>query len=397
MRNAYDTLRDSLIRGLRGWFSPRTPRHERPGLWALKDVSFSVAEGEIVGLIGPNGVGKSTLLKILTRVTAPTTGRVEVRGRVASLLEVGTGFHPELTGRENIYLNGVLLGMTHRKVSRRFDEIVDFAGVESFIDTPVKRYSSGMAMRLAFSVAAHLDSDLLLVDEVLAVGDAHFQEKCLDTMGDVAKQGRTIVFVSHNMAAMRALCSRGLLIRKGEIVLDSNMEACIAGYLATGPESGAEIRWHEDDAPRTDFVRLVRAFVEDAAGEPATVVETREPFTIALEYDVLELTRGMRTGFVAQNQHGVSLFGSTDYREGAAPLPPGRYQSRCRVPGDLLNAGRVSVAFSADRPPHRRADLFTEYCVSFKVDDALRHGPLRHKLPGVLRPALVWSVERHDD
>jgi len=200
--------------------------------WALKDVSFEVNRGEVVGIIGRNGAGKSTLLKILSKITEPTTGKVELKGRVGSLLEVGTGFHPELTGHENIYLYGAILGMDRWEISRKFDEIVAFAELEKFIDTPVKRYSSGMYMRLAFAVAAHLEPEILLVDEVLAVGDAQFQKKCLGKMGDVSKEGRTVLFVSHNMAAVKALCQRTLLLGDGSILLDSDSETCIGYYFS---------------------------------------------------------------------------------------------------------------------------------------------------------------------
>jgi lipopolysaccharide transport system ATP-binding protein len=216
-------------------------RDGNPEFWALKDVSFSVQPGEIVGIIGHNGAGKSTLLKILSRVTEPTGGIAFIRGRVASLLEVGAGFHPELTGRENLYLNGAILGMTRREISRKFDEIVAFAEVEQFIDTPVKRYSSGMYVRLGFSVAAHLDAEILIVDEVLAVGDASFQNKCLGRMGEIASKGRTILFVSHNMVAIRNLCSRAILLSNGTIERDGNPENVIATYLLPGGAACNEI------------------------------------------------------------------------------------------------------------------------------------------------------------
>jgi lipopolysaccharide transport system ATP-binding protein len=235
----YRTLRDTLVEGaqrtvrtIRGWLS-RDGRREpdEQTIWALKDVSFEVKRGEVLGIIGRNGAGKSTLLKILSRVTEPTEGWAEVRGRVGSLLEVGTGFHPELTGRENIYLNGAILGMKRAEIARKFDEIVAFAEVEKFIDTPVKHYSSGMYLRLAFAVAAHLEPEILLVDEVLAVGDAAFQKKCLGKMGEVAGEGRTVLFVSHNMAAVQVLCSKAVVLHKGQVVYGGGAEGAVAFYL----------------------------------------------------------------------------------------------------------------------------------------------------------------------
>jgi len=250
----YKTLRDAIVKAAKAPFRHGSSPRPRAGdsynnsvgreyIWALRNVSFEVQEGEVVGIIGSNGAGKTTLLKILTRITDPTEGRAEIRGRVGSLLEVGTGFHPELTGRENIYLNGAILGMTKAEIGRKFDEIVDFSGVEKFIDTPVKRYSSGMYVRLAFAVAAHLETEILLVDEVLAVGDAEFQKKCLGKMGDVAKEGRTVLFVSHNMAAVHKLCPRALLIQEGRLNLDSDSPTVIRQYMGNIGRSDGRINF----------------------------------------------------------------------------------------------------------------------------------------------------------
>jgi lipopolysaccharide transport system ATP-binding protein len=228
----HDTLRDTLAAGLSRLRRPSGEARRAAEIWALRDVSFEVRQGEVVGVIGRNGAGKSTLLKILSRITEPTAGRAHIHGRVGSLLEVGTGFHPELTGRENIFLNGAILGMRRHEIERKFDEIVDFAEIERFLDTPVKRYSSGMYVRLAFAVAAHLEPEILLVDEVLAVGDAAFQKKCLGKMGDVAREGRTVLFVSHNMAAVKNLCPRGLWFEEGQVLIDDTAEACIGAYTA---------------------------------------------------------------------------------------------------------------------------------------------------------------------
>src|SRR6188508_439786 len=255
----YSTLRESIVRAARKPIDMvrRNGKAENTKFWALKDVNFDVMPGEVVGIIGRNGAGKSTLLKVHSRITEPTTGRVELYGRVGSLLEVGTGFHPELTGRENIFLNGAILGMRREEISKKFDEIVDFAEIEEFLDTPVKRYSSGMYVRLAFAVAAHLEPEILVVDEVLAVGDAQFQKKCLGKMGEVARGGRTVLFVSHNMSAINRLCSRGVLLDAGRVVFDGPAVNATAAYLHGAGERGAGQEWSPDQAPGSDSVKLL--------------------------------------------------------------------------------------------------------------------------------------------
>jgi lipopolysaccharide transport system ATP-binding protein len=265
-----------------GRLSGRAPAENR--IWALRDVSFEVHEGEIVGLVGRNGAGKSTLLKLLSRITTPTKGRAEIRGRVGSLLEVGTGFHPELTGRENIFLNGAILGMSREEIRKKFDEIVDFAGIEAFLDTPVKRYSSGMAVRLAFAVAAHLETEVLLVDEVLAVGDAEFQRKCLGKMSDVAHSGRTIIFVSHNMAAVENLCSRGLLLDSGKVVLDAAVDIVLSRYLR------AEYSVNEQNialikANGCDALSLIRVHARNSEGQIASAFATGRDIQLCAEFN----------------------------------------------------------------------------------------------------------------
>src|SRR5436190_15277644 len=257
MQAAYGTLRDSVSR-VASRLVDRDAHHQKQEIWALRDVSFEVQEGEVLGVIGRNGAGKSTLLKILTRITTPTTGRAVIRGRVGSLLEVGTGFNPELTGRENVFLNGSILGMKRREIQRRLPEIIEFSGIERFLDTPVKRYSSGMAVRLAFSVAAHLEPEILLVDEVLAVGDAEFQQRCLGRMEDLSGTGRTVIFVSHNMQAINQLCDRAILIDGGRIVEDGDASQVVTRYLQLALGSGSRISWHDDEsAPGDDRARLL--------------------------------------------------------------------------------------------------------------------------------------------
>src|SRR5262245_30224802 len=261
-------------------------KREIAEVWALRDVTFEVPRGEVLGVVGRNGAGKSTLLKLLSRITPPTEGRAEIHGHVGSLLEVGTGFHPELTGRENVYLSGAILGMRRRDIDRRFDEIVAFAEVERFLDTPVKRYSSGMYLRLAFSVAAHLEPEVLLVDEVLAVGDAGFQKKCLGRMREDALRGRTVLFVSHNMAAVSQLCSRALWIDAGRVQRDGAPQPTVEAYVADAHEPLAERRWSRSEAPGDDRVRLLAARVLQR-DESTAVVSINEPLKIEMEFEVL--------------------------------------------------------------------------------------------------------------
>jgi lipopolysaccharide transport system ATP-binding protein len=278
-----NSLREQLARSIRKPLELlRGERTQPREFWALSDVTFNIHPGQVVGVIGRNGAGKSTLLKVLSRVTEPTTGRIELRGRIASLLEVGTGFHPELTGRENVYLNGTILGMRKREIDRKFDEIIDFAEVEQFIDTPVKRYSSGMYVRLAFAVAAHLDPEILVVDEVLAVGDTEFQRKCLGKMGDVAQEGRTVLFVSHNMPAVRGLCSRGILLHQGKVALDADTDTAIAAYLA-GMTTATEDPTSWSYRHRGDSVSIERVeiLVDDV---PETTVQSGDRVTFRLHY-----------------------------------------------------------------------------------------------------------------
>jgi lipopolysaccharide transport system ATP-binding protein len=363
--------------------------------WALRDVSFGVRRGEVVGIIGRNGAGKSTLLKVLSRITKPTTGSIELHGRVGSLLEVGTGFHPELSGRENIFLNGAVLGMKQAEIKRKFDEIVAFADVEQFIDTPVKRYSSGMYVRLAFGVAAHLEPEILIVDEVLAVGDAQFQRKCLGKMNDVAKQGRTVLFVSHNMAAVRSLCNRALILNAGRLVLDTDTESAVREYLTDEFMMDSQVVWDGEDAPATPEIRFLRAYILDDEGHPASSIDCRKGFSICVEYEVLKTVSGLRIGFSMRNSEGVEMCGSNDPDAWQEPArASGRYISRCDFPGYVLNAGRYSVFFGADAPLNSQLHLMTPYCLSFSVEDVEGHGPFKERLPGVIRPRLHWDVRQ---
>jgi len=280
---------------------------------ALRDISFDVASGEVVGIIGRNGAGKSTLLKVLSRITELSSGRIELYGRVASLLEVGTGFHPELTGRENIHLNGALLGLPRAGIRLKFDEIVAFSEIEKFIDTPVKRYSSGMYLRLAFAVAAHLDPEILLIDEVLAVGDARFQRKCLDKMEDVGHRGRTVLFVSHNMPAITRLCKRAILLEKGKIISDGPSQAVVNDYMTASWNASAEKVWEDrSEAPGSDVVRLKAVRIIDTEGQTTGAVDIRQPVGIEIEYEVIEQGHPLLPSIEVFSEEGLNLFSAHD-------------------------------------------------------------------------------------
>jgi len=389
-----DTL-SAPVRRLRSLRCESTAK-ENNQFWALKDVNFEVQRGEVVGIIGRNGAGKSTLLKILSRITEPTEGCVEIRGRVASLLEVGTGFHPELTGHENIYLNGAILGMNSNEISRKFDEIVAFAEVEKFIDTPVKHYSSGMYVRLAFSVAAHLEPEILVVDEVLAVGDAVFQKKCLGKMGDVAKEGRTVLFVSHNMAAVNRLCSRGIWIEKGKVHLMGPIDKIVMGYLNSGSKAEGERLWIKDpQASGNEKIRLRACRIINHHNKPSASVDIQKPFHIEVEYDVFQIVQELRIAFRLMTADGITVFTSSDTDAwGGSARVEGTYVSRCKMPANFLNEGRYSVTISADIPFIE--SLFIEdAAISFTVvQTGGVSGQYPEHWPGIICPNMSWIVER---
>ena len=397
----YRALRDDLVDVAkapmnwvrRGFTTDRSLENREAEFWALRDVSFEIAPGEVVGVIGRNGAGKSTLLKVLSRITEPTVGRITLNGRVASLLEVGTGFHPELTGRENVYLNGAILGMHRSEIKAKFDEIVAFAEVEKFLDTPVKRYSSGMYVRLAFAVAAHLEPEILIVDEVLAVGDMEFQKKCLGKMNEVATRGgRTVLFVSHNMGAIRSLCSTGILLRKGEIILQSSAEEAVKEYLSASDSEGAIITWEPGKAPAASYIRFRRAFVLNASGEQALDIDCTEPFELCVEYEILTATPNLRIGFFMQTAEGTNLCGSNDEEISAGQtIMPGVYVTRCRFPGYVFNTGTFFVGFNSDTPGYDFPGVQIEPCLYFRVADHSGHGPRKERLPGIIRPRLQWT------
>ena len=317
---------------------------EAERFWALRDVQFKVGDGEVLGVIGRNGAGKSTLLKVLTRITAPTLGRITMRGRVASLLEVGTGFHPELSGRENIFLNGAIMGMTRREVQQKFGEIVAFAEVEKFIDTPVKRYSSGMYVRLAFAVASHLEADVLLVDEVLAVGDAAFQRKSINRMSDVARRGRTVLFVSHNLGAVRNLCTRALVLQQGRLVFDGPVREGLTLYEQTFAAPGAEINAAHFQGTFGERLRIEQLVCRQR-GEIVDVIDPLTEFEIEL--------RGTALQFFPVVELKISFFregafiGSCHDTAGEAAMQEGPFTSRIAIPGDVFRPGRYSVGIGA--------------------------------------------------
>lgn len=338
-------------------------------IWALRDISFEVRQGEVVGIIGRNGAGKSTLLKILSRITAPTGGVVKVKGRIASLLEVGTGFHPELTGRENIYLNGTILGMRKGEIGAKFDEIVAFAEIEKFIDTPVKRYSSGMYVRLAFAVAAHLEPEILLVDEVLAVGDVAFQKKCLGKIGDVAKQGRTVLFVSHNMGAITQLCERAILIAGGVKSYDGLSAQAVSLYLESGHTIESRIEYDVDGSLPMQFTAFS---IESTAGSCLKQIKIAEPFEIGIEYRVAEWKSGAYIALDIFNEAGIRVLWSSDVSNPdhlLIPRSPGNYSARATVPGNVLAPGKYFCSFSFYTPGIHGAVDYRENAISFEIID----------------------------
>jgi lipopolysaccharide transport system ATP-binding protein len=405
MQAAYGTLRDSMARAS-ARLAGRVDPHERQEIWALRDVSFGVREGEVLGVIGRNGAGKSTLLKILTRITTPTSGRAVIRGRVGSLLEVGTGFSGELTGRENVFLNGSILGMKRREIQRKLGDIVEFSGIERFIDTPVKRYSSGMHVRLAFSVAAHLEPEILLVDEVLAVGDAEFQQRCLGRMEDFSGSGRTVLFVSHNMQTINQLCDRAIWIEGGRIVQDGPPSEVVTQYLRSASYStGAYMSWPDDEsAPGDDLARLLSVRVVDENGDMVETVDVREPFWIEIRYRVLrDDPRPVFAKIRLLDRQGDIAFNAMDTTTQAnGPASPGVYSATASIPANLLNEGpvRVDVAVCTLHAPklHQRAQRYE--AATFNVfdpgDGDSARGLFTGELRGPVRPLLEWSVERLD-
>ncbi len=405
-RQRYLALRDSLAQAMqipvRALGSLLNGRSKENGLasdnyiWALKDVSFEVKLGESIGIIGRNGAGKSTLLKILSRITEPTEGYAEIHGRVGSLLEVGTGFHPELTGRENIYLNGAILGMKKAEIDRKFDEIVDFAEIDKFIDTPAKHYSSGMYMRLAFAVAAHLEPEVLVVDEVLAVGDSVFQKKSLGKMDEVTKEGRTVLFVSHQMAAVTRLCRQVIWIEAGQIRMWGPTEQVVTEYLTGWANREGEYRWEDGFAnPGEIAFRLQGVCIRNEYGEITSKTDIRKPFWIELRYSLLEPLPFARVGVLIKTAQGFSVFEAydTDDSRYLGPRQPGNYLVTCEIPGDLLNAERYFLSVNAGMPNVRNL-AYAEGILVFDVEDTGGVGSeIFDVREGIIRPRLHWESE----
>ncbi len=397
----HDTLRDQVMAGFRSLLGRQAQSGNGlpASIWALKDISFEITPGEPVGFIGRNGAGKSTLLKILSRITEPTTGIAEIHGRVASLLEVGTGFHGELTGRENIYLNGAILGMKKTEISKRFDEIVAFAEVEQFIDTPVKRYSSGMYLRLAFAVAAHLEPEILIVDEVLAVGDANFQKKCLNRMQDVGKEGRTVLFVSHNMQTITRLCKRALLLHDGSILQDGHAHQVVSTYLKSGIGMTGVREYSDARAPGNDIVRVNAVRVRSDDGRTNDVVDIGRPIGIEMEFEVLRPGHVLTPCYGFTNEEGVPLFVATD-RDPAwqrEPRPVGRFVTTGWIPGNLLTEGTITVGAGIITEDPFTVHCDDEHAVAFQVVErdgpSAARGDYAGQIPGVIRPLLTWNTQ----
>ena len=400
---SYRTIRETLVglpaRPLRALRSRSNRAHTDESFWALRDLTFEIKRGEATGIIGRNGAGKSTLLKILSRITDPTTGYAEVHGRVGSLLEVGTGFHAELTGRENIFLNGAVLGMKRNEIKARFDEIVAFAEVEAFLDTPVKRYSSGMYMRLAFSVAAHLEPEILVVDEVLAVGDMEFQKRCLGRMSEVAGEGRTVLFVSHNMAAVTRLCRQAVLLDAGRISAIGAAPEIVGAYWQGEHTNAAERVWnHRAAAPGNDAVRLLGVRVVDENLNVYPVVDIRHPILVEMEYEVLEEGHILVPSFQFHTESGVCAFVVHEFNSKwrRTPRPRGRVRSLVEIPGNFLAEGIYSVTAVLGTYVPFSVHFYEEGVVIFQVKDSpdgdSARGDWAGPLAGVVRPVFPWRT-----
>lgn len=390
----YDSLRDLIPALTRGVFSRnhRGELEERE-FWALRDVSFQVRRGEVLGIIGANGAGKSTVLKLLSRIMHPNRGRIITRGRISSLIEVGAGFHPDLTGRENVYLNGSILGMKRQEITRKFDEIVEFAGIGDFIDTPVKRYSSGMYARLGFAVAAHVDPDILIVDEVLSVGDAAFQSKCLGKMRDVASGGRTVVFVSHNMGGVTQLCERAIWLDQGQIKLTGDPSKVVSEYLSRNRRPQSEWINPSDGAGRQEaWIKSIRLLTD--SDEPASTVDYDRGFKVEISYQIATPSQSLVILCRLVDSRGATLWTSwdTDSTDLSGRMrAPGEYFSICRVPGSLVRPGRYHLTVGAYIPGARATD-FHEGALSFDVSSVGYR--MNSDRVGVVTPVRGWEVFR---
>lgn len=394
------------------WFSRlvggskvRQPVGAKPEfVWAVNQVNLEIDVGEVVGIVGGNGAGKSTLLKMISRVTTPTTGGIDYRGRCASLLEVGTGFHPDLSGRDNIFMNASLLGMPRREVCERMEQIVEFAGVGRYLDVAIKRYSSGMRIRLGFAVAAHLEPDILIVDEVLAVGDAEFQSRSLRRMEEISSDGRTVLFVSHNMASVRQLCSRVIVMDAGRVVADNTAEKSIDHYLGSSSTSRTSAGWNRGTirfAPGVEF-QPTRIEMIQASGACDASLKCDQAILYQLSLRTVGNLDGFRTGMLIQTLSGTTVFGSnhewtqdipTHHRTVSGESRSRQWLVTCEVPAFTLNEGIYRLCIGFDRRGSSTQSVNFEDCLQFEVLDLVGHGPGREKLPGLCRPALKWNVE----
>lgn len=407
----YSTLRDNLSNNVRGLFkkilNPSSyelrATSSSEDFWALKDVSFEIKQGDRVGIIGRNGAGKSTLLKILSRITEPTSGKISIKGRVSSLLEVGTGFHPELTGRENIFLNGAVLGMSRSDIKKKFDEIVAFAEVEKFLDTPVKHYSSGMYVRLAFAVAAHLEPEILIVDEVLAVGDIQFQKKCLGKMEEVGRDGRTVLFVSHNMATISSLCKKGMLLNEGRILYFGEASSAIHAYYSkdTNTSGACLLPKESGKVVGSDVVELISAKVLNRESQISSHIQIDEPFSVEMEYQVKVSGEMLTPNFHFFREDGSCAFVSNDATfdfSGDLKNTAGIYTSTCHIPAHLLNEGIYFLGVAITTMRNLKVHFYERNSLQINIVDPLYNNKTRGEyvgaMPGAVRPALTWKLER---
>ncbi len=397
--NTYSTLRDAVSEAVKAPLKRlrRNGNNDANTIWALKNVNFEIWPGEVVGIIGSNGAGKSTLLKILSRITEPTSGRLELYGRTASLLEVGTGFHPELTGRENTFLNGAILGMTRSEIKQKFDEIVGFAEIEKFIDTPVKFYSSGMYVRLAFAVAAHLEPDVLVLDEVLAVGDTAFQQKCLGKMRDVSSHGRTVLLVSHSMAAVGQLCKTTIWLHDGRVQAFGPSDEVIQSYLNSQKTVTAQFSRDESELEQLPPVLVLGARIRSSTGQIASVLDSRQGFSIEVDYKVTSKTLCW-VGFTISTRENLEVMAATDGdvdSYAAEPREPGVYTSICYIPAGLFNARQYALSFYAARTVGGRVEIldYVESAIAFGVENPSGVGSYMPKSRvGVISPKLDWEL-----
>jgi lipopolysaccharide transport system ATP-binding protein len=380
----------------------RTVASKSDIVWSLKDISFDIQQGDAIGIIGRNGAGKSTLLKLLSRVTAPTSGSIKVKGRIASLLEVGTGFHPELTGRENIYLNGAILGMRRKEIDHKLDEIVDFSGVEKYIDTPVKRYSSGMYVRLAFAVAAHLESEVLIVDEVLAVGDAEFQRKCLGKMKDVSTGGRTVLFVSHNMQAVKQLCNNCIFLSDGKLADMGDVTSTINNYLFVDNAVKLRKSWSDEDAPGNGVVKLLNVnlhYEDGSIPEEGNCLITKK-IGVTIRYKVLKEGHSFIHGANLYNNEDINIFNSHDVTSDirSEKRSVGTYEATMWIPGNLMSEGNFSMSIALFIPSPFEIYVYAEKIISFVIIDEMKgnsaRGQYTHGFPGYVRPLLQWDARK---